>query len=78
MKLIFPSRKEVHFTKPQAATNFTNAIWIVFDIRCTEGASCNVFYLHISFHSLYWLRRAKGSLLKKSVSGFYNFRNLRH
>ena len=65
MKLIFPSRKEVHFTKPQAATNFTNAIRMVFDIRCTEGASCNVFYLHISFHSLY-------SLLKMNIRNFSN------
>ena len=32
MKLIFPSRKEVHFAKPQAATNFTNAIRMVFVI----------------------------------------------
>ena len=32
MKLIFPSRKEVHFAKPQAATNITNAIRMVFVI----------------------------------------------
>ena len=69
----------IYFTKPQAATNFTNANRmadfhrgsLIRVIRRTEGASCHTYSRRMGKNSF----NSRNSLLKKAVG---NTRNLNY